>query len=65
MTEAAHEDGVLYEDLTVKQIMDTWTLQMGYPVLTVQRFDSSLQVTQVSLKTTHKINVFQYKFIFP
>nr|XP_045584294.1 uncharacterized protein LOC123746672 [Procambarus clarkii] len=37
LTEAAHEDGTLPPDTTVKMIMDTWTLQMGYPVINVQR----------------------------
>ena len=37
LTEAAREDATLPPDLTVKDIMDTWTLQMGYPVLNVNR----------------------------
>ena len=36
LTAAGQEDGTLL-DLTVKQIMDTWTVQMGYPVLTFSR----------------------------
>ena len=31
LTEQAHRDKTLPEDLTVKIIMDTWTLQMGFP----------------------------------
>ena len=34
LTSAGQEDGTL-ENLTVKEIMDTWTVQMGYPVVTV------------------------------
>ena len=30
-------DRVLTRDVTVKQIMDTWTLQTGFPVVTVTR----------------------------
>ena len=42
LTDKAHEDGTLPRDLTVKTIMDTWTLQMGFPVLTVSRkYDSN------------------------
>uniref|UniRef100_A0A6A7FVN9 Aminopeptidase N n=1 Tax=Hirondellea gigas TaxID=1518452 RepID=A0A6A7FVN9_9CRUS len=35
LTKQAHADGNLPQDLTVKIIMDTWTLQMGYPVINV------------------------------
>ena len=34
LTAAGQEDGTL-TDLTVKQVMDTWTVQMGYPVVTI------------------------------
>ena len=37
LTDAAHAKGTLDKDLTVKEIMDTWTLQMGYPVVNVKR----------------------------
>ncbi|ROT72062.1 putative aminopeptidase N [Penaeus vannamei] len=37
LTVAAHKDGTLPEDLSVKVIMDTWTLQKGYPVIHVTR----------------------------
>ncbi|XP_071548243.1 aminopeptidase N-like isoform X2 [Panulirus ornatus] len=47
LTEAAHEDGTLPDDLTVKIIMDTWTLQMGYPVVSIARAgNSSAVITQ-------------------
>ena len=32
-------------NLTVKDVMDTWTLQMGYPVVTVKRKPGSKQLT--------------------
>ncbi|XP_066966092.1 aminopeptidase N-like [Macrobrachium rosenbergii] len=47
MTVSAHQDGSLPKELTVKTIMDTWTLQEGYPVLTVVRdSNGTARVTQ-------------------
>ncbi|XP_031788192.1 aminopeptidase Ey isoform X1 [Nasonia vitripennis] len=37
LTKQAHEDRALGQDVTIKQIMDTWTLQTGFPVVTVIR----------------------------
>ncbi|XP_077291790.1 aminopeptidase N-like [Arctopsyche grandis] len=37
LTEAAHSAKVFPDDMTVKQIMDSWTTQTGYPVITVKR----------------------------
>nr|CAD7394984.1 unnamed protein product [Timema cristinae] len=37
LTVQAHESKLLNESITVKDIMDTWTLQTGFPVLTVIR----------------------------
>jgi aminopeptidase N len=39
LTEAAVEDNRLPPEVTVKYIMDGWTLQPGYPVLTVENAD--------------------------
>ena len=36
LTAAGQEDGTLTE-LSVKEIMDTWTVQMGYPVVDIVR----------------------------
>ncbi|KAK7075270.1 hypothetical protein SK128_014550 [Halocaridina rubra] len=41
LTEAAHEDGTLSTDQTVKTIMDTWTLKEGFPVISVTRAGNS------------------------
>lgn len=37
LTEEAHRTGVLSKDMSVKEIMDTWTVQTGYPLVTVNR----------------------------
>lgn len=51
LTNAAHEDGTLPRDATVKIIMDTWTLQMGFPTITVTRSSDgkSATITQVQV----------------
>ena len=36
LTEVGLEDGTLV-DVTVKEVMDTWTVQMGYPVINFKR----------------------------
>lgn len=37
MSRQAHENEVLEENVTIKEIMDTWTLQIGFPVVTAVR----------------------------
>ncbi len=51
----AHEDGILPESLNVKEIMDTWTLQTGFPVVTVDRnYESkSATISQVMVQNDH------------
>ncbi|XP_032687651.1 aminopeptidase N [Odontomachus brunneus] len=48
LTEQAHKDKVLDSSVTVKQIMDTWTLQTGFPTVTVTRNynNNSMTLTQ-------------------
>lgn len=46
LTEQAHIDGTLDRAVTVKDIMDTWTLQKGYPLVTVSRNGNQLSLTQ-------------------
>lgn len=50
LTEQAHEDQILHRSMNVKTIMDTWTLQTGFPVITVIRnYDrNTALVSQVS-----------------
>ena len=37
LTKQAHKDKVLDRGVTIKEIMDTWTLQSGFPIVTVTR----------------------------
>ena len=48
LTEVAHDNQALPKELTVKEIMDGWTLQVGYPIITVERdYDThSAKITQ-------------------
>lgn len=46
LTDQAHKDKTLDKNLTVKEIMDTWTLQMGYPVIQVNRKGDKLILNQ-------------------
>ncbi|EZA48634.1 aminopeptidase N isoform X2 [Ooceraea biroi] len=45
LTKQAHKDKVLDPSVTIKQIMDTWTLQTGFPVVTVTRNYNNGSVT--------------------
>lgn len=49
LTEEAHRQSALSPSVTVKEIMDTWTLQTGFPLITVTRHydDGSATVSQV------------------
>lgn len=37
LTEVAHKSKSLPSELSVKEIMDTWTLQVGFPIINVRR----------------------------
>ncbi|XP_020287873.1 aminopeptidase N isoform X2 [Pseudomyrmex gracilis] len=45
LTKQAHKDKILDPSVNVKQIMDTWTLQTGFPVVTVTRNYNANSVT--------------------
>ncbi|KAJ6637110.1 Aminopeptidase Ey, partial [Pseudolycoriella hygida] len=46
MTEYGHKYNTLLNDFDVKKIMDTWTLQSGYPVVTVTRNGTNVIISQ-------------------
>ena len=57
LTAVGVEDGSLAGDMTVKAIMDTWTLQMGYPLLTVTRdYNGSVTISQTRFLTEDNNN---------
>jgi aminopeptidase N len=68
LTKAGHEDKTLDSDITVKQIMDTWTLQKGYPVVQADRNGNKLTTTQKwfllnplnSIQNTQEYNKYQW-----
>lgn len=45
----SQEYGGLTRNVTVKEVMDTWTTQTGYPILAVNRDydDKTVTITQV------------------
>ena len=45
LTKQGHDEGTLPVEMTVKAIMDTWTLQKGFPVLTVNRTKDGREAT--------------------
>lgn len=46
MTDNGHKYETLPIDLSVKEVMDSWTLQPGYPVVRATKRDNSVVVTQ-------------------
>ncbi|CAO1423722.1 unnamed protein product [Diamesa serratosioi] len=56
LTDEAHKRESIPENLTVKDIMDTWTLQVGYPVISVERdYDTnSANLSQVRYQVRHQ-----------
>ncbi|XP_055326116.1 endoplasmic reticulum aminopeptidase 2-like, partial [Sitodiplosis mosellana] len=46
MTKFGHERETLPRNLTVKEIMDTWIVQAGYPVLSAIRNGTSINISQ-------------------
>lgn len=54
LTNEAHRVGSLNKNITLKEIMDTWTLQTGYPVVKVIRDYSANTVTLSQVRETIK-----------
>ncbi|XP_047740791.1 aminopeptidase N [Hyalella azteca] len=69
LTEQAHQDKNLPQDLTVKDIMDTWTLQMGYPLITVTvKGDGSAMLSQerfLCVKNENSTDTHDYRWWVP
>ncbi|XP_018019814.1 aminopeptidase N [Hyalella azteca] len=69
LTEQAHADGTLPQDLTVKTIMDTWTLQMGYPVVNAYRSGQGTVILSqkrfLLVKSPNSTDTHDYKWWVP
>jgi aminopeptidase N len=52
LTNQAYADNALQKSMSVAQIMNTWTLQTGFPVIKVARkySDGTATLTQVNIK---------------
>lgn len=60
LTEEAHKANSLPQNLTVKTVMDSWTLQTGYPLLTVKKLDGK---DAVEIKQVGEIYLYFYYFV--
>ena len=57
LTQQGHKDGTLAQEMDVKTVMDTWTLQMGFPLVTVTRQygDNTARVEQTRFLVGDKV----------
>lgn len=60
LTEQAREEGFWGSDMSVETVMDTWTLQTGFPLVTVTRNydEKTITVRQVSIAQKEPIKYF-------
>lgn len=69
LTEKARENGALPNDVNVKTVMESWTLQTGYPVVKVVRnYESdTAEISQVRYVSslTHRANFTDYCWWIP
>lgn len=67
LTEQAYADGVFNSEMSVKDIMDTWTLQMGFPVVEVLRNNeqNSATLTQKKFVLDSTNNASKYLWWIP
>lgn len=47
LTNQAHEDDTLDANITIKDVMNTWTLKAGFPVVNAVRNGTTVHVGQV------------------
>lgn len=66
LTEQAREEGFWGSDMSVETVMDTWTLQTGFPLVTVTRNydEKTITVRQVSIAQKEPIiSIFNWQNI--
>jgi aminopeptidase N len=62
LTNQAYADNALQKSMSVAQIMNTWTLQTGFPVIKVARKYSDGTATLTQVNTFKKIKPAAKKF---
>lgn len=57
LTEQAHKTNTLPKNLTVKTIMDSWTLQTGYPQLIIHKSEGN---DDIEIHQVFFFSIFEY-----
>jgi aminopeptidase N len=58
LTAQAQADGRLPQGVTIKEIMDTWTLQKGYPLINVGHNGNTVTISQKEYKPDNQTRIY-------